>query len=464
MSKQMQLTRRDFLKFTAAGSVGLALAACAPTAAPSGQAPEAAPAGPELVELSYWHGWTEQWEEMTQYVCDSFNERQENIQASQTVVPGQELITKLLSSVAAGNPPDVITIWGSLPIPSLVEQDAILALDDYDAGTDISEAEEWFHPAVLDLGEYNGKLWGLSYWQQTSCLGWNKSIFEEVGLDPEVPPTSIAELDDIAEQLTLIEGDLITRMGHMPANYWLWAAPFGGSFYDEDSRTVTANAPENVEMFEWMASYSEKYDVTKVQAFEQGLASERAGVLDPFISGRIAIHEVGGAWKLGDFAKYAEEGFSYGIIPAVTPEGTGEVTTYSYGDFSVVPKGTEYPWEAWQFVKYTGGLGGTLEDYFRVLTWGNRPINVPVTTQMLDYEPFQEMMASYPGFEEMVAMFLMGDRVLFPPKMPVGTFYQQRLNSARDRIRLLEDSPQAILDEVTEEVQKELDKFYEQQA
>jgi len=466
MTHKQNLSRRDFLKRAALSGAGLALVACAPAGSPGAATGDAADssADAEVFELSYWHSWTEQWEEMTQFVCDSFNEKNEGIFATQTVVPGAELITKLLSSVAAGNPPDTITIYSAINIPSLVEQDALLALDDFDTGGDLAEAQEWFHPAVLDLGTYNGKLWGLSYWQQTSCLGWNKTIFEEAGLDPEQPPTSIEELDALAEQLTVDEGGQISRMGHMPANYWLWAAAWDGQFYDGDNRTVTANDPRNIEMFEWMASYSEKYDVTKVQAFEQSLASERAGVLDPFISGRIAIHEVGGAWKIGDFKKYAEEGFEYGIIPAPNPAGVSGVGTYSYGDFTVAPKGTEHPNEAWQFIKYTGGLGGALEDYFSVLTWGNRPINVPVTTQILDYEPFQQMVAENPGFQEMIDMFLHGDRVLFPPEMPVGTFYQERLNAARDQIRLLSATPQEALDRVTQEVQAELDNFYERQG
>ena len=152
-------------------------------------------------------------------------------------------------------------------------------------------------------------------------LAWNKSIFEEVGLDPEKPPTSFESWTAWRKSSPKMEGSQITRMGHMPANYWLWAAAWNGKFYDADNRKVTANDPANIAMFEWMATYSKKYDVTKVQAFEQGLASERAGVLDPFISGRIAIHEIGGAWKLGDFYKYADQGFRYGIIPAIDPVG-----------------------------------------------------------------------------------------------------------------------------------------------
>ena len=122
----------------------------------------------------------------------------------------------------------------------------------------------------------------------------------------------------------------------------------------------------------------------------------------------------------------------------LTLSGVTGVATYSYGDCTVVPKGGKHPAEAWKFVKYTGGLGGTLEDYFKVLVWGDRPINVPGTTKILDYQPFKDLVAKFPGFQEMIDMFLRGDRVLFPPKMPVGTFYEDRLNSTRDKIRLLQ--------------------------
>ncbi len=455
------ISRRTFLKSTAITGAGLVLAACAPTTAPAGSsgAEAADSATVEQIQIEYWHSWTEQWEEMTQFVCDSFNAINPDIVASQTVVPGQELTTKLLSSIAAGAPPDMVTIYSAINIPSLVEQDALVALDDI-SPDDLSAAAEWFHPAVLDLGQYSGKTWGFSDRQQTSCLGWNKGIFEEAGLDPEKPPTTLAELDEIAEQLTQEENGQIVRMGHMPFNYWGWLAAWRGSLYDEENRAITANDERNVAMFEWMASYSEKYDVSKVQGFEQGLASERAGILDPFISGRIAIHEVGGAWKLGDFGKYADEGFSYGIMPMPNPPGEEGVATYSYGDFTVVPKGVEHPDASWQFVKYTGGLGGDLDDYMTVLSWGGRPINVPATTKILDHEPFKQLVAEYPGYQEMIDMFLNGDYVFLPPKMPVGTFYQDRLNAARDQVRLLSQTPQEAMDLVSDEVQQELDNYF----
>lgn len=89
---------------------------------------------------------------MPQFVCDSFNEQNDDVVASQTVVPGKERTTKLLSSIAAGNPPDVITIYSALSIPSLVEQSAFMPFDNFAGTGDLEEAKDWFHPAVLDMG------------------------------------------------------------------------------------------------------------------------------------------------------------------------------------------------------------------------------------------------------------------------------------------------------------------------
>ena len=211
MKMTKRISRREFLKGVSVSGVGLALAACAPITVLQTAPEEAGETGQEAaaveqIQLEYWHAWTEQWEEMTQFVVDTFNDKNPDISASQTVVPGQELQTKLLSSVAAGSPPDVITIYSAISIPSLVEQKALLPFDDFAVGDELKEAQDWFHPAVFDLGEYKGQTWGFSYWQQTSCLGWNKAAFEEVGLDPEKPPTTFEELDAMAEQLTQAEG------------------------------------------------------------------------------------------------------------------------------------------------------------------------------------------------------------------------------------------------------------------
>ena len=109
MQESHSVSRRDFMKSVGVSAFALALAACAPTVAPAGGGAQAPAA--QTIDLTYWHSWTEQWEEMTKFVCDSFNRKNPGLKATETVIPGNELMTKLLSSIAAGNPPDMITIY-----------------------------------------------------------------------------------------------------------------------------------------------------------------------------------------------------------------------------------------------------------------------------------------------------------------------------------------------------------------
>src|SRR4029453_13767760 len=91
----------------------------------------------------------------------------------------------------------------------------------------------------------------------------------------------------------------ISRMGFAPSqeNFWLYGTMFGGTFFDDATNTVTANAPNNVAALEWLRTHPEKYDPGKLAAFQEGLANERAQNLDPLISGKYAL-QLQGPWKL----------------------------------------------------------------------------------------------------------------------------------------------------------------------
>ncbi|MGQ9630015.1 MAG: extracellular solute-binding protein [bacterium] len=338
----------------------------------------------------------------------------------------------------------------------------MLSYEDYATPAEIAKAKDWYHPMIWKLGEYKGKIWGLSYWQQATALVWNKNIFKEVGLDPEKPPKTTGDLDELAKKLTTFDArGNIDRMGFLPTETWHWFTVFGGKFIDPDTMKITANDPANVRALEWMTSYSKKYDVTKVVAFQQGLASERAGILEPFIAQKFAMQIIGGPWKIGDFKKYAPPDFSYGIVASPNPPGVTGNATWTYGDLTIVPKGTKHPKEAWKFVKFTGGAEGNKDLYTKVLLWGGRPINVPVSTQMLDYPALLENFKEYPAYKFLCDLLLdPNTRVGIPPKTPVGVFYSSRLGAAVEKARLLQVPPKQALDDLTREVQAEQDKYF----
>ena len=61
------------------------------------------------IELTYWHGWTEQWEDMVKFVVDQFHQKQSRITVKPVVVPvgsaqqSAEFMAKLTAAIASGS-------------------------------------------------------------------------------------------------------------------------------------------------------------------------------------------------------------------------------------------------------------------------------------------------------------------------------------------------------------------------
>jgi multiple sugar transport system substrate-binding protein len=410
------------------------------------------------IELTYWHGWTEKWEQMVQYVVDMFHEKQTRVRIKPQVVAWDEFLPKLTAAIAAGKPPDIVTLFGSTAIPTLASQDALVALNTL-PDVDLAAIQSWVDPNVLTLGKYQDNLYGLSYWAGCNSLIYNKAVFTEVGLDPEVGPKSIAELDAMAAQLTKKQDNgRIERMGFLPSNsdFWMWATVFGGSFYDAANRKITANDPKIVEALTWYQSYAKTYDARQVAAFTEGLAGERAQQQDPLIAGKFAI-QVQGPWKLGDIKEFAPPDFQYGVVPPPKVAEGDPSSNWTWGDIQLIPKGSKDPSAAAEFVQFTAGVNDP-EGYAKRVVWGDRPINVPVSRSVLEVPSFQQVVQNYPGFQTFIDSLLSAQRVGSPPVMPAAAFYSDRLDSTLEEVMLLQTEPQAALDKLTEDVQQELDR------
>jgi ABC-type glycerol-3-phosphate transport system substrate-binding protein len=136
---QPPISRRSFLRRTLLGTGALALSQ------PSFERSAYASTGP--ITLTYWHGWTGEWEKMVQFVVDMYHARQDRIRINPVVVPWTQFVPKLTTAIAAGNAPDIATFFNPAPISTLAAQQAIIALDDI-SGVDLSAAQDWFHPSI----------------------------------------------------------------------------------------------------------------------------------------------------------------------------------------------------------------------------------------------------------------------------------------------------------------------------
>ena len=68
---------------------------------------------------------------------------------------------------------------------------------------------------IADL-TWQGTLYGLPHTAGTRYFFWNRTHFEEAGLDPDVGPETWDDIMEMAPQLNKMEGDRIVRYGFLP--------------------------------------------------------------------------------------------------------------------------------------------------------------------------------------------------------------------------------------------------------
>jgi len=455
-NRKTGLSRRDMLKTIAGGTGAVAL----------GALPVASVAAQDPVTITYWHGWTEQWENYVQDIVDAFHAHQDAIRVEPLVVPYADFLVRLTAAIASGNPPDIVTFFGSNEIPGLAALGGITSYADLGPPEEVAAFQDFLTPAAWAGGVVDGTLYGTPSGFGVYDLAWNKDHFEEVGLDPEVGPSSIEELDEMAELLTVEDADgNLDRMGLLHLGFGgggfprAWFGNFGGQLYDAENDIITANHPGNVRALEWMMSYSEKYGVERLQRFQSGLSGERGGTQDPFIAGRLSMHLIG-PWKLGDFHRFAADGFRWGIThlpPVAGEEDSTGWGSWIWGNYQCIPSGASNPAAAYEFAKWWSGF--TDPDVMAIVAaWKDTPTTTTGSLAALEVERIATLFDDHPDYRSFFET--MGSpRALTTPMIPVANFYTDRLGSEVSQALRLEKSAQEALDAVQTAVENEYRQF-----
>ncbi|MBS4178186.1 ABC transporter substrate-binding protein [Lederbergia citrea] len=390
-------------------------------------------------EFTLWHGSTGIGLEALKALVESFEKAHPDIKVKMVYTEANEgADQKLLTSIAGGNPPDVAT-FDRFKVGTYAAQGSLTDL------TEMAEAdgitEDRYYPYAWQEANYDGKLFAIPYSTDARLLYYNKDHFKEVGLDPENPPKTIAELEEAAEKLTIKEGKRFKRIGLIPwySQGWLysWGWSFGGEFYNKDTGEITANDPKIVEALQWMTDFGKKYNVEDISGFESAAGSD---ALDPFISGQLSM-KVDGNWTVTGINKYKPD-LNFGVTPIPTPTGT-DFTTWSGGHALIIPKGAKNVETAWQFLKYFGSPEGAMAYYsklegdFSVQPAVNEELgrsNNPILKQFVDILPNSN----------------------HRPVITEGQLLWNELASATENSTRGKGTPQENLDKVTEAVNKAL--------
>src|SRR5918993_2097522 len=95
----------------------------------------------------------------------------------------QETIVKALTAHKSGTPP-VTSVLLSTDMFTLIDEDAIVPIDNFVKTADDRAWLNSFYPAFMMNSRTNGKTWGVPFQRSTVVMYYNKELFKEAGLDP----------------------------------------------------------------------------------------------------------------------------------------------------------------------------------------------------------------------------------------------------------------------------------------
>ncbi len=337
-----------------------------------------------------------------------------NITVEEVFKPFGEGWTANIAAVAAGTGmPDVI-VSDRLQLPREASDGIYENLQpriDAD-GFDTSD----FYPFTWEQTLLDGNSYGIPQETDVRVLFYNKTLFQEAGLDPNDPPETWEELLAYADALDVIAEDgTIERIGFFPlinVGPDIWALANGQSFVQDGNPMV--NTPEFAETVEWVRSWVDRYGGwDRVQEFRATLG---APPNDAFMSGRVAmVADIAGYLSQLNFYRprtTLADGSSVNTDIGVAPLPYNTSPASWSGGFSFsIPTGAENPDAAWEFIKCATGpvaQSSWARDTYAIpsrMSAANDPVlmadpNWQFFVQSMDISTSSEFVPAYPNYME----------------------------------------------------------------
>lgn len=414
------------------------------------------------VQLTYWEKWTGAEAEAMQAVVDEFNASQDGIWVN--FVSMAQIDRKLIVATAGGDPPDIAGIW--LPqIASFADRGALLPLDDFmredadRAGDGVDVFLERYVPVYAAMCRTpGGPVYALPTTPSVVALHWNKTLFREAGLDPERPPRTRKELDEMARRLTRTDPvtGAITQAGFLPQEpgWWMWANPlwFGGSFLDADGEVSIGHDPANVASLRWLRSYTEEYGVDALQQFTSGFGTF-GSPQSAFFDGKVAM-VLQGVW-LNNYIRQFSPGLDYGVAPWPAVDeaaANGPPFALAEADMIVIPTGAKHPREAWEFIKHLSSSNPQADRKEDLRGMERLCFLQEKNSPLREWSPFFTNSHPHPEIQ-FFRMLSESKLAVFVPQMGVWQEYLREINTAHEKVRLLKAEPETAFKYVQERME-----------
>ncbi len=311
-----------------------------------------------------------------QHMIDLWNASHED-KIELTTIPDNQMVTKLATSVQAGDVPDLIS-FDLIFMPDFMKAGFLTDLTDT-LSADPNQAK--VAKAFRDLASYEGRLYGTGFTPDVSILLYNKGLFRQAGLDPEQPPRTIGELQQFA---TTIKEKVPDAYGYYfsgscgGCNIFTQAPMMWGSGAVLLPTSGDAPAMEGPGVREVLTMLKDMWEAGVVP--ESAEADTGANFQATFETGTIGMQGSGGFAIAALKTNHPEIEFGIAPLPGI---GEGQASSFVGGDVIAVPKGARNPEKAIEFITWQLTDEAQLEGLAKNLI-------LPSRSDLADNKYFQE--------------------------------------------------------------------------
>ncbi|MEU6325066.1 ABC transporter substrate-binding protein [Streptomyces sp. NPDC047009] len=284
---------------------GLAVGACAGQGAAQSSGGTSEHGG--KITLKFWNGLTGGDKATLDKLVGEFNASHKDIKVESNPMPWDVFYQKLLTSVGSGTGPDIVAM-DSGQMPKYAHSGVLQPVDDFYSAP--SSGSDKLVKYAVQASKFGGKNYGVPLETAPMLLYWNKTLFQKAGLDPNKPPTTMAQFEQYAAKLTKDTNHdgkpdqyALAMADHETAPAFpvvLWAD--GGGVVSQDGKKAMLDDPATVSAVEHWADLYRNKKVSPI-----GINGGDADKL--FQTQKVAM-EIVGPW---DTSTFTQAGVNYGV-------------------------------------------------------------------------------------------------------------------------------------------------------
>jgi multiple sugar transport system substrate-binding protein len=347
-----------------------------------GETPGPAPSTAEATTECASEGPLTMWERsggnaaMVDLLVEAWNTKNPECAIELTYIPHTEMVSKIAQGIASGDVPDLMGM-DLIYAPQFEKAQQLVDITDRISGWPELATVSQGHMTVATFEE---RLYGVPLYADVSALFYNKDLFEQAGLDPDRPPTSLAEMREFADQITALGDDI--KGYYLPGNCagcniftvgpLMWASGAKIEAADGNDEPLVGDGVKQVLQF--------TRDMVQAGNVHESARTENGETFHlQFGSGTVGMMGTGNFNITLAREQNPDMNFGIALLPGVEPNSAA---SFIGGDLVVIPRGSTRVDDAVNFMKFL------LSDEVQVEVYA-KALNLTTRSDMVDNEYFQ---------------------------------------------------------------------------